>query len=194
MFGPAGSMQAGAVVAVAPPAVDFMIMGAETMLIGTRFGVMTQIVLSAVCLLAAAQWVSAEDLSKEGKRVQSARPKTIAVTLGSKTIRSVVADTEAARKQGLLGWDRIDEDTGMLLDFVFEGNYAIHMQGMKFPIDALWIDKDGLIRLIYQGIQPNSGLIYPSMYPSRYCLEIKSGSCDKYGIRMGQRVDFGAAD
>ena len=118
-------------------------------------------------------------------------PRTISVTLGNQTIHAVVAETDASRRDGLLGWSQITEERGMLLDFAMERQYAIHMQGMKFAIDAVWIDANGLIKLIYEDIAPNSGLIYPSMFPCRYCLEIKSGFCKKYGIKIGQTVQFG---
>lgn len=119
------------------------------------------------------------------------RLPTIQITLGGRTVTATVANTDESRRQGLLGWDSISEDRGMLLDFGREGQYAIHMQGMKFAIDAVWIDSDLEIKAIYRDIQPNSGLIYPSMFPSAYCLEIKAGFCSKYGIKMGQRVAFG---
>jgi len=115
----------------------------------------------------------------------------ISITLGNQTITAVVADTDASRREGLLGWSQITEERGMLLDFAMERQYAIHMQGMKFPIDAVWIDANGLIKLTYDDIIPNSGLIYPSMFPCRYCLEIKSGFCKKHGIKIGQTVQFG---
>lgn len=117
--------------------------------------------------------------------------RTAEVTLGGKTIRAVIAETDSARAAGLLGWESITDADGMLLDFGLDGPYAIHMQGMKFPIDALWIDGRGVIRLIYSGIVPNSGIIYPSMFPCRYCLEVKAGFCKKYDVRMDQRVRFG---
>jgi len=117
--------------------------------------------------------------------------RTVEVTLGGKTIQAVIAETDSSRAEGLLGWEAITDDDGMLLDFGPEGPYAIHMQGMKFPIDALWIDGRGVIRLIYSGIVPNSGIIYPSMFPCRYCLEVKAGFCKRYDVKMDQRVRFG---
>ena len=129
----------------------------------------------------------------EDKMNSNLEPRTISVTLGNQTIRVVVADTDASRRDGLLGWSQITEERGMLLDFAMERQYAFHMQGMKFPIDAVWIDAKGLIKLIYEDIAPNSGLIYPSMFPCRYCLEIKSGFCKKYGIKIGQTVQFGSS-
>ena len=124
---------------------------------------------------------------------QSRNLRSVAVTLGSKTILAKVAEDESSRIQGLLGWTSINEETGMLLAFAVEGDYAIHMQGMRFPIDAIWIDSKGVIKLIYEDIQPNSGITYPSMFPCRYCLEVKAGFCKKFGVKMSQTVSFGGS-
>jgi uncharacterized protein len=119
----------------------------------------------------------------------------VPITVRGKTVQAHVADSEARRRQGLLGWSTITDTTGMLLDFVQEeSGYAIHMQGMQFPIDALWIDAEGIIRFIYEDIPSNSGRIYPAMFPCRYCLEVKAGFCRRSSIRVGDRVHFGAAD
>jgi len=114
------------------------------------------------------------------------------ISLNGNPISAVVADNDATRTQGLLGWQHIEEGQGMLLDFVSPQVYAIHMQGMRFPIDALWIDANGVIKLVYQDIQPDSGYVYPSIFPCRYCLEIKAGSCKKFGVNAGQTVSFSA--
>jgi uncharacterized protein len=124
--------------------------------------------------------------SKEG------RLRTISMTVGSKDIRAAVADTMPSRQEGLLGWKSITDSEGMLLDFVFPDKLAIHMQGMKFPIDAVWIDTHGVIQVIYENIAPNSGQIYPSMIACRYCLELKAGFCKKYDVKIGQKVRFNA--
>jgi len=122
---------------------------------------------------------------------QPEKLRTVPITVGKQIIQASIADTDESKTRGLLGWDRITEEQGMLLDFVIAGQYAIHMQGMKFPIDALWIDENGAIVLIYDSIQPNSGRVYRSMFPSRYCLELKAGFCKKYDVRMGGKVTFG---
>jgi uncharacterized membrane protein (UPF0127 family) len=121
----------------------------------------------------------------------AAATRTVAVSLNGTVVSAVIADTDATRTQGLLGWERIEEGKGMLLDFIIPNIYAVHMQGMRFPIDAVWIDQAGSIKLVYEDIQPNSGLIFPSLFPCRYCLEIKAGTCKKYGIKAGQTVSFG---
>lgn len=126
-------------------------------------------------------------------QVSRAKQATTLVILGGQTLRATIADTEKTLTEGLLGWSKISEKDGMLLVFSVPGQYAIHMQGMKFPIDALWIDTNGVIKLIYEDIPPNSGRIYPSMFPCRYCLEIKAGFCSKYGVKAGQTVRLGVS-
>jgi hypothetical protein len=116
--------------------------------------------------------------------------KTVSIQLNLVTIRAVVADSDPTRIKGLLGWDKITDELGMLLDFVAPRQYAIHMQGMKFPIDAIWIDAAGNIQVVYEDIPPNSGQIYPSMFPCRYCLEVNAGFCKRNQIKMGQKVKF----
>jgi uncharacterized protein len=117
--------------------------------------------------------------------------RIIPVLIGKRTIQARVAENDPARVEGLLGWNSISDDTGMLLDFGREGKFAIHMQGMKFPIDAVWIDNSGQIKLVYEDIQPDSGQIYPAMFPCRYCLELKSGFCKRFGVTTGSRVKLG---
>ncbi len=116
--------------------------------------------------------------------------RSVPIKLGNKTVNAVVADSHQLRVQGLLGWASINEDAGMLLDFIVPGNYAIHMQGMKFPIDAIWIDSNGAIKLVYDEIPPDSGKVYPSLFSCRYCLEVQAGLCKKYGIKSGQNIAF----
>ncbi|MEW6351888.1 MAG: DUF192 domain-containing protein [Thermodesulfobacteriota bacterium] len=130
-------------------------------------------------------------VSAWAQTVQNQPLRKVSVTLGDTVVIASIAETDGARLRGLLGRETISEDQAMLLDFVNESNYAIHMQGMKFPIDAIWIDAHGEIKFIYQSVQPNSGEVYPSMVPARYCLETKAGLCRKYAVKIGQKVHFG---
>ena len=153
------------------------------------------IVMSVCLVILATEFRLQETHSVAAELASSQNPsqnlRSMTITLGNKTILAKVADKDSSRIEGLLGWTSINDDTGMLLDFIVPGNYAIHMQGMKFPIDAIWIDSKGEIRLIYDDIPPNSGQVYPSMFPCRYCLEVKAGFCKKFGVKIGQNVSFG---
>lgn len=116
----------------------------------------------------------------------------IPLKIGTTTVKAHHANTIASRIEGLLEWDSITYEQGMLLNFDREDEYAIHMQEMKFPIDAVWIDGTKTIRLIYQNIQPNSGVTYPSLFKSLYCLELKAGFCKKFHVNVGDKVVFGS--
>lgn len=139
------------------------------------------VLISAIVMLGAVQSVLAETES-------GSVSKYVAVSLGNRTIKATLANTNASRIEGLLGWKSINDDSGMLLDFPREGIYSIHMEGMKFGIDAIWVDSKDTIRLIYENILPDSGVTYPSMFPSRYCLEVKAGFCKRFSVRSGQRI------
>lgn len=145
----------------------------------------------AAILFAASSSPAQSNGHSDDHTVKALSTSTVPITLGARTVAATVANTDTTRIEGLLGWAQITEDQGMLLDFIRPGFFAIHMQGMKFPIDALWIDSNGVIKLIYSSIQPNSGIVYPSMFKIRYCLEIAAGFCNKYGIKEGQKVKLG---
>jgi len=161
--------------------------GVRTSLTGT-----TSIFIALGMILAFfPDWSAAQSQSNnDGASVKDLSKPTVRITLGTNTIVATLANTDKTRTEGLLGWSKIREDQGMLLDFVRSGVFAIHMQGMKFPIDAVWIDSNDVIRLIYEQIRPNSGIVYPSIFPVRYCLEIPAGFCKKHGIKEGQKVVF----
>lgn len=131
------------------------------------------------------------DASVHSQVTEASKVQYVGVGLGNRTIKATLANTGPLRVEGLLGWTSINDESGMLLDFVMDGIYAIHMQGMRFPIDAIWIDSSDSIRLIYENIQPDSGVTYPSLFPSRYCLEVKAGFCKRFNVRSGQKVLFG---
>ncbi len=147
--------------------------------------------LALTCLIGGAVLVSPHHAGGASVSGPESALRTIPILIGKKTIQAKVADTDLTRQEGLLGWDTITDDTGMLLDFRVDAKYAIHMQGMKFPIDAVWIDQSGEIKLVYEDIPVNTGQVFPSMFPCRYCLELKAGFCKKFGVQAGARVKLG---
>lgn len=132
---------------------------------------------------------SPESRRTTGEEFSTGRP-TVVITLGKATVRAVVANTRATLIEGLLKWNTITDEQGMLLDFGRPGTYAIHMQGMNFPIDAVWMDEQGAIKHIYENIQPDSGITYPALSPCRYCLELKAGFCKRHGVKKGRTARF----
>ena len=112
-----------------------------------------------------------------------------------------VADTPALRQRGLTGRTYLEERGGMLFipDEPYVGDFW--MKGMLFPLDFIWIGRDCQVADIhvYAGI-PERGtpddLIqrYYSYPRASYTLEVNAGEVDRFGIRVGDKVEFDNID
>ena len=100
----------------------------------------------------------------------------------------VARDKESWAK-GLSGRERLPVKRGMLFVFPKEDFYRIWMKGMKFPIDVIWVNEDGVIVEIWKNATPDS---YPNVYiPSaraKYVIEVNADWTDEYNINIGDRV------
>jgi uncharacterized membrane protein (UPF0127 family) len=61
-----------------------------------------------------------------------------------------VAATRAARRRGLLGRESLGANEGLLLSPC----KAVHTVGMRFPIDVIFIDRDGRAVRIVRSLSP----------------------------------------
>jgi uncharacterized protein len=60
------------------------------------------------------------------------------------------AVTRAARRKGLLGRDRLDDDAAL----VIAPCSAIHMFHMRFPIDVVFVDENGTTVRVVRDLRP----------------------------------------
>lgn len=118
-------------------------------------------------------------------------PKGVFVTLstGSYRIRAEIADTEAKRQLGLAGRDSISADSGMLFVFDSSERHGIWMNGMRFPLDVIWLDPSFRVVHLEERVSPET---YPRVfYPNeraRYVLELNGGTAAKTGIVVGAKL------
>jgi len=70
----------------------------------------------------------------------------------SMAVASVVelAVTRADRRRGLLGRDALDVSAGMMLAPCL----AVHTAFMRFPIDVVFVDREGVVRKIVRQMKP----------------------------------------
>jgi len=61
-----------------------------------------------------------------------------------------VAVTRADRRRGLLGRDGLDQSAALIL----APCAAVHTVFMRFPIDVVFVDRDGRVRTIIRNLQP----------------------------------------
>lgn len=88
------------------------------------------------------------------------------------------------RLKGLLGRKHLPEGEGLLL----APCNSIHMFFMRFPIDAIFLNRSDRVVALYPDIQPwhMSGL-HPS---ARKVLEFPAGTVTRHGIALGSQLQF----
>ena len=105
--------------------------------------------------------------------------------IGGKNIVVEIADTDATRAQGLSGRPSLETSHGLMFIFDKPGIYGFWMKDMYFPIDIIWIGKDGKVAGIERSINPDTypRVFYPPM-SIRSVLEVNVNS----GIDIGDKV------
>ena len=96
--------------------------------------------------------------------------------------RCVVADRMLPRMKGLLGKRELGSGEGMLI----RPAPSIHTFFMRFPIDAVFLSRDGEVMKVAEDVRP---------WRARACrrahsvLELGAGEAKRRGIAVGQRLD-----
>ena len=89
-----------------------------------------------------------------------------------------VADTSLRRMVGLLGHAGLEPGTGMLI----MPSQAVHTVGMHFPIDIVFVDRNGHVVHTQSALPPNrvTGL----HWRARWVLELPSGAIAQTGTAV----------
>ena len=99
--------------------------------------------------------------------------------------RCLVADSLWARGKGLLGRASLDEDEGILL---VPGN-SIHMWGMKFAIDVIFLTKDDIVTDIAERIGPGQMHIAKAGAGKPHAaLEVAAGTVARVEVKVGDQL------
>ena len=95
--------------------------------------------------------------------------------------RVEVADRWWSRARGLLGRKLRDGD-GLLI----RPCRAVHMLGMTYPIDVLFLDADHRVVAMYPGLRPARVTGYHQ--GAAMALELPAGVVERTGTRVGDRL------
>ncbi len=101
-----------------------------------------------------------------------------------------VAQTESEKAAGLSDKYEIPAKGGMLFVFESDGLYGVSTADMHFPVDIVWLSKDGLA--VYAETYVRPGREYPlsPRAPARYVLLVNAGTVDKYHIDAETHVNL----
>lgn len=102
-----------------------------------------------------------------------------------------VANTRASRELGLSGREKMGDDEGLLFVFDEPGRYGFWMKDMKFSLDIVWINQNGIVVDIERSVTPESykeKKTYINQSEASYVLEINAGMAEKFGLYLGSKV------
>jgi uncharacterized protein len=97
-----------------------------------------------------------------------------------------VADSPLPRMRGLLGKRDLRADEGVLL----RPAGSVHTFFMRFPIDIVFLDRDGRVLRIAESVQPwrTAGA-----RGAKAVLELRAGECARRRLLIGDVLEVGAA-
>lgn len=105
-------------------------------------------------------------------------------------VNAEIANTPELREQGLMHRTSLGDSDGML--FVFEKEIYLNfwMKNTLIPLDIAYIDKNGIINEIYNMKPLDVSIIYNSIKPAMYALEVNSGWFNRHKIKTGSKIEF----
>lgn len=118
------------------------------------------------------------------------RGKIQIVKIGDVSFNVDVADNPISQARGLSGREFMEENKAML--FLF-GNYGVRgfwMQGMKFPLDIIWISGNKIVG-VSENLPPaefGEVKVYNSPENVDKVLEINAGLFKKFGFKIGDNI------
>jgi uncharacterized protein len=97
--------------------------------------------------------------------------------------RCTVAESPRLRMRGLLGRRDLPAGEGLLL----RPAPSIHTWFMRFPIDAVFLDREMRVLDVVSGLRPWR---MAARRKSRAVLEVASGQASRHGLRRGDTLEL----
>ena len=99
--------------------------------------------------------------------------------------RCTLADSPLTRMRGLLGRDGLEQGEGLLL----RPASSIHTFFMRFPIDAVFLDKALVVLGVEDALDPWRAASHRG---AKAVLELPAGESSRRGISVGDRLSLAA--
>lgn len=107
-----------------------------------------------------------------------------------KTIDIEIADTPGELQAGLMYRQTMADTEGMLFVFNKAKLRLFWMKNTYIPLDMIFVDKNMKILKIEKNTIPMSEERIPTHRNTLYTVEVNAGFCDRYGISLGDYIQF----
>ncbi|NVK18188.1 MAG: DUF192 domain-containing protein [Methylocystaceae bacterium] len=142
--------------------------------------------LTLFCLIIATYCAFSLDAHAQGKGVL-----TIVTREGPVSFTVEYAITPEEKAKGLMFRKTMDKKHGMLFIYQKPTTVTMWMKDTPMSLDMFFIKRNGLIRYIEEKTQPNSTRHINSGGQVMAVLELRAGSAEDYGIKVGDQVILG---
>ncbi len=99
-----------------------------------------------------------------------------------------VAQTDAARQQGLMYRKSMPENEGMIFVYPEPDMLSFWMKNTEIPLSLAYIDETGKI-FQFVDMKPHDETGHESTAPAQYVLEVNVGWFRKHGIKVGDTIE-----
>lgn len=116
-------------------------------------------------------------------------PNPITFTIAGQLWRASVANTLPTRIQGLSNTPFLPVDMVKWFDFDAVGPHSIWMKDMQYPLDIVWLTRDGVVVHIEENISPDTfPTAFSSPTPAWYVLEANVGFVASTSLKLGDQI------
>lgn len=99
-----------------------------------------------------------------------------------------IADNEFTREKGLMHRNKLSKNTGMLFKFPYASNLNFWMKNTYIPLDIAFLDDNGKILQIEEGI-PLSTKPIKSRFACKHVLEVNKGWFKENNVKTGDLIN-----
>jgi hypothetical protein len=104
-----------------------------------------------------------------------------------------IAETKQQQEKGLMFVRSLPYNSGMLFIYKDEAPRSFYMKNTYIPLDIIWMDKEKKVVFIKKNAEPENLDAYETISPreeAMYVLELSSGSSERIGLRIGDKLRF----
>ena len=101
-----------------------------------------------------------------------------------------IADTDYDIQTGLMYRNAMENNQGMLFVFDDYTERYFYMKNTRIPLDLIFINDTYKIVSFQKNAKPFNESSLPSNAPAKYVLEVNAGLVNKWGITIGETINY----